>query len=297
MTDLSVPRLGIAFVPTLPPEKLGSLATAAEEAGLDELWVWEDSFKQSGVASAAAALAWTQRITVAIGLLPVPLRNVALTAMEVATLARMFPERLVAGIGHGVQPWMEQAGARVASPLTLLREHADALRRLLVGERVTVAGRYVTLTDVALDWPPSPAPPLMLGGTGPRSLALAAELGDGLLLANARTVEEVEEASRVLAGAIESGDPPRALVATLIAATGNDAERRVAEEIPRWGRSPELGMGASGDAATIAAEVGRLVAAGATSVCIQPTEDEPDLTGFVHFLGAEVRPLLQGSAS
>lgn len=296
MTDLSVPRLGIAFVPTLPPEKLGSLATAAEEAGLDEFWVWEDSFKQSGVASAAAALAWTQRITVAIGLLPVPLRNVALTAMEVATLARMFPERLVAGIGHGVQPWMEQAGARVASPLTLLREHADALRRLLAGERVTVAGRYVTLTDVALDWPPSPAPPLMLGGTGPRSLALAAELGDGLLLANARTVEEVEEASQVLAAASGPADRPRALVATLIAATGPGAEQRVAEEIPRWGRSPKPGMGGSGDAAAIAAEIGRLVAAGATSVCIQPTEDEPDLQGFVRFLGAEVRPLLHASA-
>lgn len=297
MTDLDLPRLGVAFVPTLPPEKLRSLAIAAEEAGLDELWVWEDSFKQSGIASAASALAWTQRITVAIGLLPVPLRNVALTAMEVATLARMFPGRLLVGTGHGVQPWMEQAGARVASPLTLLREHTEALRRLLAGERVTVTGRYVTLTDVALDWPPTPPPPLMLGGTGPRSLGLAAELGDGLLLANARTVEEVEEAGRVLAGAGGSGDRPRALVATLIAATGADAARRVAEEIPRWGRSPEPGMGGSGEAAAIAAEVSRLAAAGATSVCIQPTEDEPDLVGFVHFLGAEVRPLLQAPAS
>lgn len=297
MTDLTVPRLGVAFVPTLPPEQLRSLATAADEAGLDELWVWEDCFKQSGIASAAAALAWTQRITVAIGLLPVPLRKVALTAMEVATLARMFPDRLVAGIGHGVQSWMEMAGARVASPLTLLREQTDALRRLLAGERVTVAGRYVTLTDVALDWPPSPPPPLMLGGSGPRSLALAAELGDGLMLSNVLTAAEVEEARRVLNAAEGPGDRPRALVATLIAATGADAERRVAEEIPRWGRSPEPGMGGSGDATSIAREVRRLVEAGATSVVIQPTQDEPDLLGFVRFLGAEVRPLLQSSPS
>jgi len=29
-----------------------------------------------------------------------------------------------------------------------------------------------------------------------------------------------------------------------------------------------------------------------TSVAIQPTEDEPDLLGFIEFLGREVRPLL-----
>jgi alkanesulfonate monooxygenase SsuD/methylene tetrahydromethanopterin reductase-like flavin-dependent oxidoreductase (luciferase family) len=50
---------------------------AAEEAGLEELWLWEDCFAESGVAPAAAVLGWTQRLRVGIGLLPVPLRNVA----------------------------------------------------------------------------------------------------------------------------------------------------------------------------------------------------------------------------
>jgi alkanesulfonate monooxygenase SsuD/methylene tetrahydromethanopterin reductase-like flavin-dependent oxidoreductase (luciferase family) len=294
MTAHPSPRIGIAFVPTLAPERLRSLATAADAARLDELWVWEDCFKQSGIASAAAALAWTDQLTVGIGLLPVPLRNVALTAMELATLERMAPGRLVAGIGHGVQPWMEQVGARVESPLTLLREYTDALRRLLDGETVTATGRYVTLTEVALDWPPVAPPPLMLGGTGPRSLALAAELGDGLLLANDRTLAEVEQAAGVVGrGAAASRKGRRAaLVATLIVATGPGAEQRVAEEIPRWGRSPEPGMGAAGDAATIGAGIRRLAASGATSVCLQPTEDEPDLLGLVRFLGEEVRPLV-----
>src|SRR3954469_17206937 len=185
------PRLGIAFVPTMPPERLRTLTQAAEHSGLDELWVWEDSFKQSGVASATAALAWTERLRVGIGLLPVPLRNVALTAMELATLERLFPGRLVAGVGHGVQAWMEQVGARVGSPLTLLREYTEALRALLAGQTVTTSGRYVRLDGVALDWPPTPAPRLMVGGQGPRSLDLAAEVGDGVLLAAAMTDGEV----------------------------------------------------------------------------------------------------------
>nr|WP_294695366.1 LLM class flavin-dependent oxidoreductase [uncultured Friedmanniella sp.] len=289
------PQLGLAFVPTLPPERLRRLATTLEAAGLDELWVWEDCFKQSGIASAAAALAWTTRLRVGIGLLPVPLRNVALTAMELATLERMFPGRLVAGVGHGVQEWMGQVGAKVASPLTLLREYTTALRSLLAGERVSVQGRYVRLDDVALSWPPSPPPPLMLGGTGPRSLELTAELGDGTLLAAALTEAQVAEAGRLVAARRGPGHP---LMAALIAATGPGAQARVDQEVPKWGPEPgSSGIGVAGDAATIAAGVRAFAAVGATSVCIQPTEDEPDLEAFIRFLGQEVAPLLRETGS
>jgi alkanesulfonate monooxygenase SsuD/methylene tetrahydromethanopterin reductase-like flavin-dependent oxidoreductase (luciferase family) len=49
---------------------------------------------------------------------PERLRNVALTAMETAMLHRLFPGRVTVGVGHGVQDWMGQVGARVESPLT-----------------------------------------------------------------------------------------------------------------------------------------------------------------------------------
>src|SRR5690606_21453834 len=164
----------------------------AEAAGLAELWLWEDCFLESGVASAAAVLAWTSRLRVGLGLLPVPLRNVALTAMEAATLERLFPGRLRLGVGHGVQEWMAQAGARVESPMTLLREYVSALRRLLAGEEVTTRGRYVALDRVALDWPPSPPPPpLLVGAVGPRTLRLAGELADGTILTAGTGVERV----------------------------------------------------------------------------------------------------------
>jgi alkanesulfonate monooxygenase SsuD/methylene tetrahydromethanopterin reductase-like flavin-dependent oxidoreductase (luciferase family) len=290
MTGPGRPRLGIAYVPTLPPERLRDLARAVEASGLDELWVWEDCFKQSGVASAAAALAWTERITVGIGLLPVPLRNVALTAMELANLERMFPGRLVAGVGHGVQAWMEQTGSRVASPLTLLREHATALRALLAGERVTTEGRYVRLTDVALDWPPTVPPPLMLGGSGPKSLALTAELGDGTLLAAAIPEAGVADIARLVLG--DDAGTGHALVASQLVATGEGAQQRLEQEVPRWGVAYAPDIGVAGDAATVAASVDRLAATGVTSVCFQPTEDEPDLLGLVRFLGEEVKPLV-----
>lgn len=291
----TAPRLGLAFVPTYPPESLRTLATAVEAAGLDDLWVWEDCFEQSGLASAAAALAWTDRVRVGIGLMPAPLRSTAITAMEIATLARMFPGRFVPAVGHGVQSWMAQSGVKVGSPLTLLRETTDALRRLLAGEEVTASGRYVNLDAVRLGWPPADVVPLWLGGVGPRSLELAGELGDGLVLANALTPSDVRAAvDRAGEAARAAGHELTDVHATLIASTGPGAQERLARELPRWGAAPGEGVGAARDAADIAAGVQALADAGATAVAIQPVADEPDLPGLVELLGREVRPLLGG---
>ncbi|WP_078884993.1 LLM class flavin-dependent oxidoreductase [Streptomyces sp. NRRL S-146] len=191
--------LGAVFRPQLAPERLRSVALLADGAGLDELWLWEDCFREGGISTAAAALAWTERVRIGVGLLPVPLRNVAITAMEAASLHRMFPGRAILGVGHGVQDWMGQVGARVESPVTLLREHLLALRALLAGERVTVDGRYVKLDDVALDWPPSSPPSgVLAGATGPRSLRLTGEAADGTILTAATNAEGVRTARQLV---------------------------------------------------------------------------------------------------
>jgi alkanesulfonate monooxygenase SsuD/methylene tetrahydromethanopterin reductase-like flavin-dependent oxidoreductase (luciferase family) len=189
-----MPTLAAIFPPTQAPERLGAVAAAAEASGLPELWVWEDCFSESGIATATAILAATSHVRVGIGLLPVPLRNVALTAMEVATVARLFPGRLVAGVGHGVLEWMSQVGAQVSSPMTLLREYTVALYALLHGETVTTHGRYVHLDGVALDWPPSVVPPLLVGGIRPRTVGLAGELADGLILPGGLSPDDVRDA-------------------------------------------------------------------------------------------------------
>jgi alkanesulfonate monooxygenase SsuD/methylene tetrahydromethanopterin reductase-like flavin-dependent oxidoreductase (luciferase family) len=67
--------LGAVYLPYNPPERLRSVVKAADEVGLEELWLWEDCFLQGGIASMAAALGWTERLRVGVGLLPVPLRT------------------------------------------------------------------------------------------------------------------------------------------------------------------------------------------------------------------------------
>jgi alkanesulfonate monooxygenase SsuD/methylene tetrahydromethanopterin reductase-like flavin-dependent oxidoreductase (luciferase family) len=286
--------LGAVFLPQLPPEDLRGVARAADEAGLEELWLWEDCFRESGVAAAAAALAWTERLGVGIGLMPVPLRNVALTAMELATLHRMFPGRLHAGVGHGVQSWMGQVGARVESPLTLLREQADALRALLAGERVSVDGRYVHLDDVALDWPPATAPALHAGATGPRSLRLCGEVADGTILEAGTSPDGVRRARALVdeGRAARGRTDPHRVTAYLLAATGPGAAERLAASQRDWGYDAGGDTGVAGDAEAVAQAVTRLADAGADAVVLQPTADEPDPRAFVRFAAAQVRPLV-----
>ena len=182
-----------------------------------------------------------------------PFRNPALAAMELATLARLFPGRLTVALGHGVQDWMRQVGAAVDSPMTLLREHTTAVRALLAGETVDVQGRYVALDRVALDWPPAQPPRLLIGARGPKTVALAGEISDGVLLHTVTDPDVVRRAREAVGGAyvaaytpIEPGGPP-------------DASGR-------W--------------------VAELDAAGADAVILQGTDEHPDHLPLIEALGS-----------
>ena len=269
--------LGAILRPTTDPALLLPAARAADESGLDELWLWEDSFLTGGIATAAAALASTKRVAIGVGIIPAPFRNVTLAAMEIATLHRHFGDRPIIGIGHGVQDWMAQAGARVESPLTLLREYATALRALLTGDEVTVDGRYVHLDRVQLAWPPGAVPDILLGGEGAKTKQLAAEVGDGLILVGGTTPAQLAALS----------SRPRRLVVFIPTAFGPDgADRLAAKEFVHG----ESGLGGSPD--DVAAGARAWIEAGATTVVLEPLTAEPDPVGFIRITGESVRPAI-----
>ncbi|MGA7756962.1 MAG: LLM class flavin-dependent oxidoreductase [Ilumatobacteraceae bacterium] len=213
-----MPNVGMCFDRSLPAPFVVEVAEGLEAAGVDQLWVIEDCFYTAGISLAATALARTETLTVGIGILPAVARNPAVTAMEIATLAQLAPGRLLAGIGHGVQEWMDQMGARTPSPLTTLEEAITIVRRLLHGETVTVEGSVFTMRDVALDAPPPDPPPVLAGVRGPRSLALAGRVADGVVLAEGAGPTYVRHAIE----AAGSPDPFRVSVFTALA-VGDDA--------------------------------------------------------------------------
>jgi alkanesulfonate monooxygenase SsuD/methylene tetrahydromethanopterin reductase-like flavin-dependent oxidoreductase (luciferase family) len=276
--------VGAIALPQNPPEGLRAIAQAADSAGLEELWLWEDCFLAGGVAAAAAALAWTENLKVGIGIMPAPFRNVALCAMEVAALSRMSGGRALPGIGHGVQEWMGQVGARAASPLTLLREYAVALRSLLAGETVRTQGRYVKLDGVKLDWPPDDVPPIFVGATGPKTLALAGQVGDGTVLVGGTSPAGAAEALRHIAGPAS-----HELVVFVPAAFGPDGERRLLEQQKSYGNDVP---GVFGTPEQMAAGLREFADHGATRLILQPTVDDPDPVDFVVRVAEQIAPLV-----
>lgn len=250
-------NVACVYRPQFPAAQLAEAARAAEAAGLREMWLWEDCFLHGGIASAAVVLANSESLVVGLGVLPVPLRNVALTAMEVSTLEGAFPGRTKLGVGHGVQDWMRQVGERVASPMTLLREHLTCLRALLDGELVSFDGRYVSLDAVQLDWPPPQRVPLFAAATGPKTLRLSGELADGTVLTGDTGVAELRSAVELI-----------------------DAD--ASHEVVVYVRCTDMSPSAVG---AVAATVGAYRDAGAHTVALQ-CDPEADVFEFIRFVGA-----------
>ena len=177
---------GVMFRRDFAPELLAGFAQRVEAGGFDELWVVEDLGYHGGFAQAVAALASTKRITVGIGISPAVVRNSAFLAMEMATTARMFPGRFHMGLGHGVDTWIEQVGATPDSWLSSLKEVTQVAKQLVAGQSVSLVGRHVQLDQVALVHPvraPAAQPLVSFGVRQPKSIALAREVADGVILA------------------------------------------------------------------------------------------------------------------
>lgn len=178
------PDIAVMLPRDLRADRVREFVTTAEQLGFDEVWVVEDLGFRGGVAQAATVLAWTEHIRVGLGILPAAVRNPAFAAMEVATLAALFPGRVDVGMGHGLPGWMREVGTWPARPLTLLEERVRAVRALVAGEE----GAGTRLDPAVV---PDAAPRLMLGVRGPRSLALSGRIADGTILAEPATPEYV----------------------------------------------------------------------------------------------------------
>ena len=198
--------VGLVLGSAIAPERLPGLARLAEELGYDELWFAEDYFFTGGISGAAAALGATQRIPVGLGVVSAVVRHPALLAMEIATLDRVHPRRLRAGIGLGVPAWLRQMGIKPRSPLSAMRECVTAVRALLDGEELTTEGRCFSFDRVRLAYTPDAPVPLYMGVLAPKAMRMSGEIADGNVLSVLSTPAYVRWArERAAEGAREAG--------------------------------------------------------------------------------------------
>jgi G6PDH family F420-dependent oxidoreductase len=173
------------------PADLLAQARAAEEAGFHGLWIsdhfhpWNDEQGESPfVWSMIGALSRvTSRMSVTTGVTCPTVRiHPAVLAQATATSAAMLPGRFRFGVGSGEalneqilgDDWPE-ADVR----LEMLEEAIEVIRKLWTGEVVSHDGEHYRVRHARLYTRPSEPPPILVSGFGPKSVDLAARVGDG----------------------------------------------------------------------------------------------------------------------
>ncbi|PCN50283.1 5,10-methylenetetrahydromethanopterin reductase [Candidatus Geothermarchaeota archaeon ex4572_27] len=198
-------KFGIELVPDRPVDKVVELAVAAEQSGLDYVWVTDHYNNRNVYVTLAAMAAATKRITLGVGVTNPYVVHPVWTASAIATLDELSGGRAVLGIGAGDRATLEGIGIKWERPLTSVKEAVEVMRRLLAGEKVKLEGEAFKVAKAKLNYKPSRVPPIYVGAQGPKMLEVAGMVGDGVLI-NASNPKDFEDAIKYIkAGAEKAG--------------------------------------------------------------------------------------------
>jgi 5,10-methylenetetrahydromethanopterin reductase len=159
----------------------------AEHLGYDRAWLFDTPHESPDVWM-MLALAAQQTTTIGLGpgVLVPTLRHPMVNASAAAALSALAPGRVAVAFGTGF------AGARAlgAKPSTwaFLRDYLRTFRDLLAGHTVDWNGAPMQMMHPAGFAPPRPIDiPVLISALGPKGLAVAKELADGLFTVNGET--------------------------------------------------------------------------------------------------------------
>jgi 5,10-methylenetetrahydromethanopterin reductase len=153
----------------------------AESFGYERIWFYDSPALFSDVwVSVARAAEQTERIGVGTGVLVPSNRHLLTTAAAIAGIEALAPGRLAVAIGTGFTARM-MLGQK-ALPWKFVRRHIAHLKSLLRGEVVEEEGKAIKLCHPTGYSAPLPvATPILVAANGPKGLAVARELGDGVV--------------------------------------------------------------------------------------------------------------------
>ena len=182
-------RIGVflGYWPWFEPAEQVELARLADRLGLDSLWIAE-AWGQDAVSVLGLLAGKTERIGLGSALMQIPARKPTATAMAAASLDVISGGRFRLGLGlSGPQVSEGWYGVPFGRGLARTREYVDIVRRALSRERIQAPmeeGGVVTGLGKPLKLLTRPVQdrlPIYLGATGPKSIALTAEIADGWL--------------------------------------------------------------------------------------------------------------------
>lgn len=185
-------RIGVGIASGRSAPALAGFARAAEQAGAASVWIPENPAVSGAFSAAGAIAALTSRVAVCIGTVSPFTRNPVVLAMEIAQLQALSEGRTVVALGAGPAQTYARWGIDASAPHAAMRECLDIVRRLTRGERVLATGRFRVNAQLVQQAPV----PLYFGTMGPRLLATAGQLADGVVLSMHAPMELVSDCVR-----------------------------------------------------------------------------------------------------
>ena len=221
---------GVTVLPDPPHARLVELLVLAEQHGFEYGWtydshlLWQDSFPLLALAAAA-----TSRIKLGHCVTNPGTRDPTVVASSYATLHDISDGRMVMGIGRGdsARRTIGQQPVRVAE----FERSLAMIRELMNGRTVSWNER-----ELELGWvrPELPEIPMFVAGYGPKALAVAGRVSDGVIvqLADPVIIEWIMATAR--AAAEEAGRDPDALACIVCAPSHISADLDHARDQVRW---------------------------------------------------------------
>jgi 5,10-methylenetetrahydromethanopterin reductase len=174
-------RSGVVLQGAYPPGEFRSMVEAIERAGYANLWVTDSSLHaRNSYAYLTLAAMTSQRLSLGTAVTNPVTRHPAITAVAAATVDEISDGRMILGIGAGDRPLLA-LGMRPAR-LASVRAAIGGIRALWSGDEVTLEDRSFELHDAHLRFPARADIPIYISASGPKTLELAGEIADGVIL-------------------------------------------------------------------------------------------------------------------
>ncbi|MFX0094235.1 MAG: LLM class flavin-dependent oxidoreductase, partial [Candidatus Hodarchaeota archaeon] len=213
-------KFGIEFVPEIPIPKIVKLVKLAEQVGFHYAWITDHYNNRNVYITLAGLAAQTEKIMLGPGVTNPFLISPAWTASAMLTLNEISGGRAVLGIGPGDKATFNNLGIQFEKPLARMRESMQVIRSLTAGKAAKLEGKVLRFGNAKLNFQTRfhncGAPvkkkqykavakkgeeivcsacnqlltvssidigvPIYAGAQGPKMLALAGEMADGVLI-------------------------------------------------------------------------------------------------------------------
>ena len=174
------------------------LGIAADEAGIDSLWLLEDPDGWDAFAVLGAIARQTQHLRLGTGVVNPYFRHPSQIAASITTLDWLSDGRAFLGLGRGQTEWYERAlGMQIGSPTNRLIETIDLLRQWWSPAMAASSPEGMQELNVQ-GWERGIRPlqahvPIYLAAVGPPAMTNAARHTDGVIFNDLTSIEFIRD--------------------------------------------------------------------------------------------------------